>query len=260
MDFGRVASRDAVTRDLDAYLDMLTARLRAELGDALVAAWVIGSGALGDFDPVRSDIDVQAVSTSRLDRPWLERLAATLSHDALPCPVRGLEFVLYAHGDLNDPAGPAFQLNLNTGARMTQHEGFDAAGEPRFWFTLDVAIARQLALPLTGRPPADALPRLPRQLVVRSLQEALEWYLRDDPTQAVLAACRAWAWATDARWLSKGAAAAWAATRMADPRVITEALAQRADPRVRGPLPSGAHAFVATVQHQLAGIGPQSTR
>ena len=97
MDIERVAPLE---RDLTAYLDLLTARLRAELGDALVAAWVIGSGALGDFDPLRSDIDVQAVSTSRLDRPALERLAATLSHDALPCPVRGLEFVLYAHGDL----------------------------------------------------------------------------------------------------------------------------------------------------------------
>ena len=249
MDIERVAPLE---RDLTAYLDLLTARLRTQLGNALVAAWVIGSGALGDFDPLSSDIDVQAVSTSRLDRPALERLAATLSHDALPCPVRGLEFVLYAHGDLNDPAGPAFQLNLNSGARMTQHEGFDPAGEPRFWFTLDVAIARQHALPLTGRSPGDALPRLPRPLVLRSLHEALDWYLGEDPAQAVLAACRAWAWTTDARWLSKGEAAAWAVTRMADPRVITEALAQRADPRVRGPLPSDARAFVATVQHRLA--------
>src|SRR3712207_5452745 len=109
------------------------------------AAWVIGSGALGDFDSLRSDVDVQAVTATRLTRPELERLAATLSHDALPCPVRGLEFVLYAREDLADPAGPAFQLNLNTGRGMTEHAGYDAAAEPRFWFTLDVAIARHRA-------------------------------------------------------------------------------------------------------------------
>ena len=42
MDIERVAPLE---RDLTAYLDLLTARLRAQLGDALVAAWVIGSGA-----------------------------------------------------------------------------------------------------------------------------------------------------------------------------------------------------------------------
>src|SRR5919205_1819791 len=96
------------------YLSELTLRLEAQLGRRLAGAWLIGSGALGDFDRLRSDVDVQAVSTTRLARAELERLAAALSDPALRCPVRGLEFVLYACEDLSDPRGPAFQLNLNT--------------------------------------------------------------------------------------------------------------------------------------------------
>src|SRR4051812_40201223 len=91
------------------YLDELTRRLHAQLGDRLVAAWQVGSGALGDFDQLRSDIDVQALTAAPLSRGELETLAASLTE--VPCPVRGLEFVLYA-----EP--PAFQLNLNTGPGM----------------------------------------------------------------------------------------------------------------------------------------------
>lgn len=86
-----------------AYLSELTMRLEAGLEDRLVGAWLIGSGAAGDFDRLRSDVDVQAVRATRLARTELQRLAAALSHEALPCPVRGLEFVLYAREDSPTP-------------------------------------------------------------------------------------------------------------------------------------------------------------
>jgi hypothetical protein len=68
------------------YLSELALRLEAHLGRRLAGAWLIGSGALGDFDRMRSDVDVQAVCTARLARTELERLVATLSHPALRCP------------------------------------------------------------------------------------------------------------------------------------------------------------------------------
>src|SRR5690349_20581629 len=104
---------EPVRADVGAYLRELTARLGGLLDDRMVGAWLVGSGALDDFEPRRSDIDVQAVCATRPRRSELERLAALLSHDALPCPARGLEFVLYADADLADPRGPAFALNLN---------------------------------------------------------------------------------------------------------------------------------------------------
>jgi hypothetical protein len=174
----------------------------------------VGSGALGDFDPQRSDVDVQAVSSERLAREELEQLVAALSHPALECPVRGLEFVLYAREDLADPLGPAFQLNLNTGPQMHQHAGFDPAVEPRFWFILDVAIAREHGRPLIGAPPGDLLPTLPRPLVLSALRDALAWWQLHDAAGAVVAAYRAWAWLQEGRWLSKREAATWAAGRL----------------------------------------------
>ena len=129
------------------YLSELTLRLEARLGRRLAGAWLVGSGALGDFDATRSDVDVQAVATTRLARPELEALVAALSHSALRCPVRGPEFVLYARGDLSDRRGPAFQLNLNTGPRMEHHVGSDPDAEARFWFVLDTVVAHRAVAP-----------------------------------------------------------------------------------------------------------------
>jgi hypothetical protein len=101
-----------VDADIEHYLAELVARLSDALGDGLVGAWLCGSGALGDLDPATSDLDVQVVTTVRLPRAERERLAARVSHPELPCPVRGLELVIYARDDLEDPLGPAFQVNL----------------------------------------------------------------------------------------------------------------------------------------------------
>jgi Domain of unknown function (DUF4111) len=234
------------------YLSELTLRLEAQLGRRLAGAWLVGSGALGDFDGLRSDVDVQAVSTTRLARAELERLAAALSHPALRCPVRGLEFVLYAREDLSNPDGPAFQLNLNTGPRMKHHLGYDPDAEPRFWFVLDTAIARERARPLVGLSPAELLPPPPRPLVLSALGAALAWYRGYDGAEAVLAACRAWAWATQGGWLSKRDAAAWAAVQLPDPVPVAKALARRADPAMPGPTPSEVEAVLEPVERLLA--------
>ncbi len=181
---------------LDEYVSELVRVLQARLGDRLVAVWQIGSGALGGWDPATSDVDVQAVS-ARLSRPELEALAAELS--AVPCPVRGLEFVLYA-----DP--PAFQLNLNTGPGMEHHEGYDPDAEPRFWFVLDLAIAMEHAKPLVGPHPRG----LVGDLDVRpALRESLAWWRDFGGEQALIAACRTMAWLETGRWLSKREAYAW---------------------------------------------------
>jgi hypothetical protein len=235
------------------YLSEVTLRLEDHLERRLAGAWLIGSGALGDFDTMRSDLDVQSVCTTRLARPELECLAAALSHTALPCPVRGLEFVLYAREDLSDSQGPAFQLNLNTGPGMEHHVGYDPDAEPRFWFVLDTAIARERARPLAGLPPGALLPAPSRPLVLSALRAALAWYRGYDGAEAVLAACRGWAWATEGRWLSKGDAAAWAAARMSDPAPLAKALARRADPATPGPTPSDVEGVLEPVERLLAG-------
>jgi hypothetical protein len=137
----------------------------------------------------------------------------------VPCPVR-LEFVLYAREDI-----PRFALNLNTGPGMDHHEGYDPAAEDRFWFILDLAIAREHAHPLIGPHPREIVPALPDELIREALRESLAWYRGYGGVQAVFAACRALAWLSTGRWLSKGEAARWAHDR--HPGTIDLALATR---------------------------------
>jgi hypothetical protein len=238
---------------VDPYLSELIGRLERLIGDSLVSAWLAGSRALGDFDPMRSDIDVQAVCSARLLPDELERLAGELSHAVLPCPARGLEFVLYTRDGLADPRGPAFSLNLNTGRSIDYHVGYDPDAEPRFWFVLDIAIARQRARRLAGAKPAQILPDLPDVLVRAALRDALARYRECGGAEAVFAACRAWAWAGDRRWRSKGDASAWAMARSPDhARLITEALAQRAGAPGHGITQSEIAAFVSAIDRLLA--------
>jgi hypothetical protein len=198
------------------YLAEVARRVAAVAGARLEGIWLAGSAALGDFVPGRSDLDVQGVTSVRLTPRERMALAHTLDHAVLPCPARGLELVLYARDDLGDPAGPAFQLNLNTGAGMARHVAYDPGDEPRFWFVLDVAIARQSGVALTGTSPAELLPELPRDLVLRAAHDALEWWSAHDPAGAELAAARTLAWLDDGVWRSKREAAALARLRAAN--------------------------------------------
>ena len=111
-----------------AYVREVARRVEARLGAELVGIWLFGSCALGDFDPERSDVDIQAVTRGTLPVEERRALAAILSHDSLPCPARGLEFVLYAADDLTGPDAPRFQLNLNTGSDMPERLDLDAGG------------------------------------------------------------------------------------------------------------------------------------
>ncbi len=212
-----------------AYLQELLSRVQAVAGERLLGVWLMGSAALDDFDPARSDLDVQAVSTAPLTLAERGSLAAALEHEALPCPARGLEFVLYARDDLTAADGPAYGLNLNTGERMDHELSFDPAADPRFWFVIDLSIGRQHALTLAGPSPADAFPPLPDALVRSALRDAMEWFASEGGSlgQTVLSATRTWSWATDGRWRSKADSARWARERLADPGPVDRALALR---------------------------------
>jgi hypothetical protein len=236
-----------------SHADEVARRTREVLGERLVGVWLVGSAALGDFDPERSDIDVQAVAAEPVPLADRRALAERLTHAALPVPARGLEFVLYARQDLADPAGPRFSLNLNTGPRMAQHVAFDAAEDPGFWFVIDVDIARSSAVPLIGPPAADVFPALPRARVATAVLEGLDWWSTRSgtPTQTLLSACRSWAWATDGRWRSKTESARWARTRVRDPGGIDAALRLRAGEAAEPPGPADAAAVVDAARAAL---------
>jgi len=216
---------------IDRYDRALVARLRDVIGDRLVAAYATGSHALGDYVHCASDLDRLAVSESPLGRETKEALVDVLREDALPCPARGLELVVYAREAVERPTpGGAFELNLNTGPGMPLHFAFDPADEPSHWFLVDRAIAREHGIPLAGPPPAGLLAPIPRPWVLRALADSLAWHRANAEVageNTVLNACRAWLFAAEGRWSSKRDAAAWARTRVPVPAVVDAAVAVR---------------------------------
>jgi hypothetical protein len=212
------------------YTAEVVSRLRALLGEELLGSYLIGSASLGGYEPGLSDLDIIAVCASPLELPAKQAMAAALDHRALPCPARGLEFVLYAKAAVATPSRPLrFELNFNTGAGMAWRLSVNPADDAAHWFLIDLDIARRHGVALAGPPASELLAPLPRAWVLEAVRDSLTWHSQAEPVSAnnVLNACRAWRYAEEGVWSTKGASATWARGRLADASLIDAALAKR---------------------------------
>jgi hypothetical protein len=216
---------------IDAYLEKVAGRLRSTLGDDLVGAYAGGSIALGEYLPGRSDADVSVVTRGRLPREAKKAVAAAVRNEALPCPARGLELVVYSERVARTPAPePGFELDLNSGARMPFKLELDPRHAVPHWYVIDRAILAGHGRALTGPPAEEVFAPVPRTIVLPVLVEATRWHaespdaLGDD---AVLNACRALRYAETGEWSGKAAAGRWALERLDDGAVVAAALAAR---------------------------------
>jgi hypothetical protein len=143
------------------------------------------------------------VVRSPLDRTQKEELVGSLRHEALRCPARGLELVVYAQGS------GVPELNVNTGERMAFLATFEPGTDSPHWFVLDRAIIAQRGVVLIGPPPAEALVQPSEDEILVALALGLEWY-RDRPEEprddAALNAVRTYAYLETGRWASKAEA------------------------------------------------------
>jgi len=178
---------------LALYLDELIASLSAVA--TLHAVYLIGSAALGAYEHGASDVDVIAVTERSLS--LAERRALAGAAEAIPCPARRLELVVYPRGS------DVWEINLNTGERAT----YDTADEPGFWFVIDRAIAEEHAIALLGPPWSEVFEPVPRDEVVAALDDALD-------KVGALNAARAWARVEGGAWISKPDAERWLADRV----------------------------------------------
>jgi hypothetical protein len=200
--------------ELEDYLAELTRRLIGVLADELLGVYAGGSYGLGAYEAGRSDIDVTAVAVGALSSAAKQAIVAELRHEALPCPARGLELVVYPLATARAGGGePGFELNLNTGAEM----GFRADEAPGdiegFWFAIDRAILREHGVALRGPPPAELFAPVPRAALLPLLQESIRWHRDSDVplgSDTVLNTCRALRFATEGTWSSKRDAGSWA--------------------------------------------------
>jgi len=204
------------------------------LGTNLVGAYVGGSYALGDYLPGRSDLDLAAVVRTPLSRGSAEALVAAMRHEALPCPARSLELVVYrVDVPRSGSAASDFELNLNTGTDLplsVQLRGHP--GVASHWFAIDRSVLSQAGSALVGPPAREVFPPIPPLDLIPVLIDSLRWH-RDhatDSSDAVLNACRALCYAEEARWSSKPVAGRWAVDRgLAPADLVSRALAARTD-------------------------------
>jgi Domain of unknown function (DUF4111)/Nucleotidyltransferase domain len=201
---------------LDAYLAELARRLHDVLGEDLTGVYAGGSYALGAYEPGRSDVDVTAVARGPLSHTVKRGIVERVRHEALPCPARGLELVVYPLETARGGGGePGFELNLNTGARMPFRVDEAPGDIEGFWFAIDRAILREHGIALLGPAPAEVFAPIPRTAVLRLLGESVRWHRGEagQPTasDAVLNTARALRFAAEGAWAPKRAAGEWAA-------------------------------------------------
>ncbi len=214
-----------------------------------------GSFALGDYLPGRSDLDVAAVGCSPLSRELADAAAASLRHEALPCPARRLELVVYrAETARSGSATRDFELNLNTGEGVplrAQRGG--APGEVgSHWFPIDRSVLAQAGVALVGPPAGEVFAPIRPAELAPVLVESIRWH-RDHAggmSDAVLNACRALRFAEEGRWSSKPAAGRWAVEEGLAPG---ELIAAAINARTQGSrlAPSEVAAFLGSAEGHL---------
>jgi Nucleotidyltransferase domain len=178
--------------------------MREILGEELLAVYTGGSYALGAYEHGRSDIDVTVVVASPLDTATKDAFVAALRHEAVPCPARGLELVVYALATVQQSTGaPGFELNLNTGAHMDFRADHEPGEIEDFWFAIDRSIVRQHGKPLHGPPAADLIAEIPRELLAPHLAESIRWHRGDDSENARLNVARSQHFLDTGHWISK---------------------------------------------------------
>jgi len=197
-----------------AYLEEVTSRLRAIHGPDLVGVYAGGSWALGGYEPGRSDLDVAVVVRETLTDELADAIAVALRNEAMPCPARGLELVVYsAETAGSGTTEAAFELNLNTGAGVPFVAERAVRPGERHWFAIDRSVLAGHGNVLDGPPASEVFASLAPEELRRMLTGVLRWYEREAPDSedAVLNAGRSLRYARDGIWLSKPELRDWAA-------------------------------------------------
>jgi hypothetical protein len=212
-----------------AYLDELAGRLAHLLGPQLTGVYAGGSLALGAYRPPRSDLDVAAVIEMPLTPNLRKRIVERLRHEALPCPARGLELVIYRRATAGSPtASREFELNLNTGSLMPLRVEASPGCEATHWYPIDRSILAQAGIAVLGPPAGQVFASIPPAELTPVLVESLRWHRGGPATaeDAVLNACRSLRFAGEGLWSSKLEAGHWAAERgEAPPPLVRDAIA-----------------------------------
>jgi streptomycin 3"-adenylyltransferase len=201
--------------------------LRSTVGEILAGLYLHGSGAMGGWHERLSDVDLLGVVARSLTSE--EKVAVSRALSSVPAPGAGLEFSLVAKPDLIPLLPrPPFELHVATGVKPKVVDGAGHPGDADL--VMHFAVCRERGLAISGPPPHEVFPPVPRRMLLEAFEEELAWGLANAPTRyAILNACRAWAFAEEGRVLSKVEGGEWAIDRGFQPATVTQALAAQRD-------------------------------
>jgi predicted nucleotidyltransferase len=216
-----LGGRDIVRRYVDVaertdfppVLDTLTAEIIGQLGGSLVGLYLYGSLVVGEFDDVRSDIDVLAVTRDLLG-PETERALAQMHHsiaERFPEWQDRLEVEYFPSAVIRDAEGPRGEVH-----RISPGEPFHRTPALPHWLT-DLYSVQEHGYVLHGPPIADVLPLISpgrfRAAIQGVVAEWREWVVdvQEQRHQAYvrLTMFRSLYAYVHARLISKVAAAGW---------------------------------------------------
>lgn len=237
---------------LESYLAELSEGARVILRTSLVGVYAGGSYALGAYEQGRSDVDVAIVVESPLSNETKQALVGALRHENLRCPARGLELVVYDRAAAGSTSAvAAFELNLNTGARMEFLSQLVPDPTQSHWFAIDRAILREHAIALAGAKSHDVFGSIPHAALLGALVQSLRWHAGGNARSddSVLNACRALRFAKTHVWSAKEAAGVWALAQGAGVDTILAALRERTGGPALGS--QQATSFVAAIEREI---------
>lgn len=196
--------------------------LHRRLGKALLGVYLHGSAASGGLQP-QSDIDLLAVVRSELTESQrtgllLDLLHLSGRHPAVPGGARCLEVMVFCQADLDRDDYPA-RAEFVYGEWL--REAFEAGDMPRPErdpeYSLVIAQAHQKAVPLFGPPSSELLTEVSTEHVEQAMRDSLPGLLEGlhgDERNVLLTLARMWHTASTGAFVTKDAAAEWAAPRL----------------------------------------------
>lgn len=221
--------------EVNALLGTLLAQMQAILGERLVALYLCGSLALGDFDPASSDVDFLAVTDDALPAATIDRLRAM--HDAIGASdhpfARRLEGTYIPRAEMQHPDGQY---------PIARTDDPFIVGTLDSGWVFQRAILHAHGVVVYGPPPQTMIgPVTPEELRAAiydhlntwwaSRLDAPEWMRpRDYQAYTILTMCRVFYTLERGALCSKPQAAAWAQTAYPEWKPLIErALAWRID-------------------------------
>jgi streptomycin 3"-adenylyltransferase len=234
----------ALPGQLSAYASRLVVNLQAAAGASLTGVYLHGSGALGDWDPRRSDVDVLVVAQTGDVTAYADVLTAVRTH----CPGTGIEASVVRADAARNPSAPWPYLVHVTDREVVLGEAGDGDED----LILHYAVCREHGAAAFGPDPSAVFGCIARDIIVEQLARELRWALdHAGESYAVLNACRALRFAREGVLCSKSEGGAWAVRNGIGERVVPSALQARQDAARSTPPGPAATAWIARVASAL---------